>query len=76
MLKKHAKGYKRSGPTDVAWWILEKCPIPDGMLFVKDPKQKNHYFLAVTERMHVDALVKKLRFISFRMNLARDISFD
>jgi len=72
MLSKHAKGYKKPGPANIAWWILSQCPIPQGLEFVKDPKNNNHYFLAVTERMHVKTLVTKLKFISFHMTIMKD----
>ena len=76
LLKKHAKGYKKPGPADVAWWVLEKCPIPKDMGFKQDPDDKNHYYLAVTKKMHISKLIENLKFVSFRLNLARDISFD
>jgi len=75
MLSKHAMGYQKPGPADVAWWILESNELPDGMEFVRDPDDRSHYFLAVTRRMHISKLVENLKFISFRMNLAKDISF-
>lgn len=72
MLSRHAKGYKQPGPANVAWWILSKCDMPSGLAFLQDPKDSNHYFLAATERMHVSALVRKLKLISFHMTTMKD----
>lgn len=74
MLKKHAKGKNQTGPANVASWILESRPIPDGMAFVKDPKNNNHYFLAVTEKMHVSKLVTNLKLISHAMSIMKDLT--
>jgi hypothetical protein len=72
MLSRHAQGYQKPGPANVAWWILGEFSIPDGLEFVEDPKDKAHYFLAVTKRMHVISLVRKLRLISYRMHILID----
>jgi len=72
MLARHAKGYKKPGPANVSWWILSKCDMPKGLEFVPDPKDNSHYFLAVTERMHIDILLGKLKRISFHMNVMID----
>ena len=72
MLARHARGYKCPGPAHVAWWILSEFPVPDGLHFVKDPKDNNHYFLAVSERMHVETLVSKLKSVARHMTIMRD----
>lgn len=74
MLRKHAKGKNQSGPANVAFWILESREIPDGMAFVKDPKNNSHYFLAVTKRMHISMLVRHLKMISHAMSVIKDLS--
>jgi len=74
MLRKHAKGKNQSGPANVASWILESRKIPDGMAFVKDPKNNNHYFLAVVEKMHISKLVTYLRLISHAMATLKDLT--
>lgn len=72
MLSRHARGYKKPGPAHVAWWILSEFPVPDGMEFVRDPKDNNHYFLAVVERMHITTLVSKLKAIARHMTVMKD----
>jgi len=74
MLARHAKGYNKPGPANVSWWILSKCDMPSGLKFVQDPKDKAHYFLAVTERMHIDVLVRKLKLklIAYHMTTMKD----
>lgn len=75
MLRNHAKGKNNPGPANIASWILESRSIPDGMAFVKDPKNNNHYFLAVTHKMHVSKLVSNLKMISHAMTIMRDLTF-
>ena len=72
MLARHAHGYNKPGPANVSWWILSKCDIPPGLQFVQDPKDNSHYFLAVTERMHINVLVKKLKLIAYHMSIMKD----
>lgn len=72
MLARHANGYKKPGPANVSWWILSKYPMPDGLAFVKDPKNNSHYFLAVTKDMHIDVLVGKLKRIAYHMTIMKD----
>ena len=72
MLARHAKGFNKPGPANVSWWILSKCDMPDGLAFVPDPKDTSHYFLAVTKRMHVRELVRKLTLIAYHMTTLRD----
>jgi hypothetical protein len=74
MLRKHAKGKNQAGPANIASWILESRELPNGMRFVKDPKNNNHYFLAVTKRMHVSKLESNLKTISHAMNIMRDLT--
>lgn len=75
LLSKHAKGKNCPGPANMAWWILEGCDMPSGFAFVQDPRDKNHYFLAVTEKMHISILVRKLKFIAYRMSILKDGTF-
>lgn len=75
MLARHAKGYKKPGPANVAWWVLSKCDVPPGLQFVQDPKNKHHYFLAATERMHISELVSKLKLIACHMSIMKDCMF-
>ena len=60
-------------PFDI-FWILEKADIPKGMEFQSDKVKKGHYFLTVTEQMHVDKLVSNLKLIAQRMSVIRDAS--
>lgn len=76
MLSKHARGYNEAGPANVAWWILSKCDIPPGLEFIQDPKNKHHYFLAVTERMHIRTLVERLKLIACHMTTMKDAFFE
>ncbi|MGI9279209.1 MAG: hypothetical protein ACR2PX_06215 [Endozoicomonas sp.] len=75
MLSRHAKGYNSPGPANVAWWILSNFPVPNGLEFKQDSKNKHHYFLAATQKTHVSKLVEKLRWISKRMNIMIDETF-
>lgn len=72
MLARHANGYRQPGRANVTWWILSECDVPKGLAFRQDPKNKDHYFLAVTERMKVTDLVKKLKLVAFHMNTILD----
>lgn len=72
MLARHANGYKKPGPANVSWWILSEFPVPGGLEFVPDPKDNSHYFLAVTERMHITVLVGKLKRIAYHMTIMKD----
>lgn len=74
MLRRNAKGKNIPGPANVASWILESRDIPAGMAFVKDPKDNSHYFLAVTEKMHISTLVFKLTMIGHAMSIMKDIT--
>lgn len=76
----HIKGIHRmkskrnlGKPVDV-YWVLEAADIPSGMAFVVDPddRKKQHYFLSVTERMHVDQLRAKLEWVADRMSVIND----
>jgi hypothetical protein len=72
MLARHANGYNKPGPANVSWWILSKCDMPSGLEFIPDPKDNSHYFLAVTERMHITVLVGKLQRIAYHMSVMKD----
>jgi hypothetical protein len=53
------------------FWVLEKADIPDGLEFVPDPQDPNHYLLRVTEKMLVHQLVAKLIWVADRMSVIR-----
>lgn len=74
MLRRHALGRHKPGPANIASWILESRDIPDGLAFVKDSKDNNHYFLSVTEKMHVSTLVTKLKLVGHSMSVMRDLT--
>jgi len=67
MFKKRAK----KKPVDIHW-VLSEADIPKGLKFFADKDNSGHYFLAVTERMLVDQLVRKLEMVSFRMSVIKD----
>lgn len=72
MLARHANGYNQPGPANVSWWILSEYKPPQGLEFVKDPKESSHYFLAAVEEMHVDQLVSKLKSVANHMAIMKD----
>lgn len=53
-------------------WVLEKADIPSGFKFVPDRDKRGHYFLTVTESMHVSKLVEKLKLVAHRMSVIRN----
>lgn len=67
MFKKRAK----KKPVDIHR-VLSEADIPKGLKFEPDSDNDGHYFLAVTERMHVDQLVKKLELVAQRMSVMKD----
>ncbi len=67
MFKKRAK----KKPVDIHW-VLSEADIPPGLAFMQDKENDGHYFLAVTERMLVEQLVEKLKFVAFRMSVIKD----
>jgi hypothetical protein len=67
MYKKRAK----KKPVDI-YWVLSEADIPKGLAFTKDEDNSGHYFLAVTERMKVEQLVEKLRFVAYRMSVMKE----
>lgn len=67
MFKKRAK----KKPVDIHW-VLSEADIPPGLAFMKDKGNDGHYFLAVTERMLVEQLVEKLKFVALRMSVIKD----
>lgn len=62
---------RRNKPIDI-YWILSEVDLPLGLKFVEDEKNPGHYFLTVTERMKVETLVSKLKFISYRLSVIKD----
>jgi hypothetical protein len=76
-LKNLAVVYKtkiRHNPTKTVniYWILEKADIPDGLEFVADQGNSEHYFLIATELMPLSALIKKLKLVAQRMTIIRN----
>jgi len=67
MFKKRAK----KKPVDIHW-ILSEADIPAGLAFMADKHNDGHYFLVVTERMLVEKLVEKLKFVAFRMSVIKE----
>lgn len=74
LLKKHAGTKDKSAPANIASWILENRSLPKGMAFTQDPKNTNHYFLSVTEKMHVSTLVTNLTIIAHAMTIMKDLT--
>ncbi|AFU97256.1 hypothetical protein [Simiduia agarivorans] len=76
----HLKGIQRMkakrnpGKPVSVYWILEVADIPEGLKFVPDPtdRKKQHYLLAVTQKMHVAELRSKLEWIADRMAVIKD----
>lgn len=66
MFKKRAK----KKPINIHW-VLSEADIPPGLKFLADKENSGHYFLAVTERMHVDQLVRKLEIVAHRMSVMK-----
>lgn len=58
-------------PVDV-FWVIEACNLPPGLKFVADEKDKEHYFLTVTERMTSYQLRVKLIAVAERMSVIKD----
>lgn len=69
------EGWNPGKAIDV-YWVLEKADIPEGMKFVvdKNDNKKRHYFLCVTERMHISQLVQKLQWVADRLTVIKDAS--
>lgn len=74
LLKKHAGKKDKPAPANVASWILENREMPKGMAFTQDPKNTNHYFLVVTEKMHISTLVTNLKLIAHAMTIMKDLT--
>jgi len=57
--------------TPDVYWVLSEADMPSGLKFEQDrsssSKAKGHYFLTVTERMHVSTLREKLLWVADRM---------
>jgi hypothetical protein len=49
-------------------WVLEGADIPEGLKFVPDKNDRQHYFLTVTEKMTVNKLAEKLSWVADRMS--------
>lgn len=66
--KMFSRGVKKS--PDV-YWVLSAADLPSGLKFEQDrslsSKARGHYFLTVTEKMHVAKLRQKLLWVADRM---------
>ena len=66
--KMFSRGLKKA--PDV-YWVLSRADIPSGLKFEPDrspsSKANGHYFLTVTEKMHVAQLRQKLLWVADRM---------
>ena len=71
-------GSKKKGTRiECAYWIFEDSLwIPEGMKFVQDPKNEEHYLLTVTKRMLVSDLANKLKTIAIRMAVMDDLPLE
>ena len=67
MKDRHAKG----GAVNV-YWVLEKADIPEGLEFVPDKRNNQHYLLIVSESMTVYTLAAKLLWVADRMSKISD----
>jgi hypothetical protein len=67
MKSRHAEGK----PVNV-YWVLEAADIPDGLKFVQDKREQQHYLLTVTEKMTVYQLARKLSWVADRMTKISD----
>lgn len=66
------KKWSEGKPVDV-FWVIEACDLPTGLKFVADEKDREHYFLTVTERMTSYQLRVKLIAVAERMSVIREI---
>lgn len=66
------KKWSKGNPVDV-YWVIERCDLPVGLEFVADERDKEHYFLTVTERMLATQLREKLIFVANRMSVIREV---
>lgn len=68
---------KNKTQINTAYWILEDSQwIPKGMAFRQDPRNPEHYLLAVTERMKLTTLVNNLQMISHRMTVMKGLTLE
>jgi len=67
------KGKHNPSKTINIYWVLEQADIPSGMKFEPDSNKKGHYFLTVTEKMLLSALVDKLKWIAQRMSVIKNV---
>lgn len=54
------------------YWVLETSDVPPGMKFEPDLSKKGHYLLTVTQKMSLQQLVSKLKWIADRMSVIKD----
>lgn len=69
-LKFLGKFQKKGTKMNCAYWVFKDTGwLPDGLEFIQDPDNEEHYLLAVTEDMLVSTLVEKLKYIGIRMSV-------
>lgn len=54
------------------YWVLETSDVPPGLKFEPDLSKKGHYLLTVTQKMSLQQLVSKLKWIADRMSVIKD----
>ena len=67
MKKRHARGKALN-----VYWVLESSELAEGLEFVPDRRDKQHYLLVVTQQMTVYQLSAKLTWVADRMSEIRD----
>lgn len=66
------KASKNPGKSVDVYWVLEKADLPPGLKFVQDERDSRHYFLTVTDKITVESLVSKLKWVADRMVTIKD----
>jgi len=65
------KGKWNPGAQIDVYWVLERPDTPTCFKFVPDRGKKGHYYLAITETMILDTLIKKLKILARQMTVIR-----
>ncbi|EKM99980.1 hypothetical protein MXAZACID_07688 [Acidocella sp. MX-AZ02] len=66
------KSKRNPGKQISVYWVLSEMDLPDGLEFVADEKDPQHYLLCVTATMRVEELRDKLIRLGDRMAVIRD----
>lgn len=67
----HKMMSRKKKPVDI-FWVLSEADLPKDMKFEKDDKNPDHYFLTVTNRMRVEDLVYKLKWVADRLSVIKE----